>query len=315
MGPGPPLTMDIRIEQLTKRFGSQVAVDRVSFTARSGEVLGFLGPNGAGKTTTMRMICGLTAPDGGTVRLGDRTMGPKAADLRRQIGYLPETNPLYEDMPVLDMLRFGAKLQGVPAVALNGRVQDMVEACGLGLEKHKRIGELSRGYRQRTGLAFALVHDPAVLILDEPTTGLDPNQVVDIRNLIKELGRTKTVIFSTHILPEAEAVCDRILIINKGRIVADGPPGRLRANELGRTLFHVRVAGPAPEAALAVFRAVPEVISAEVAPGIDGPYAVLMQGPMGERLSAACTAQGWAIGELRAVESRLEDIFREATNP
>lgn len=307
--------MDIRTEQLTKRFGRQTAVDKVSFTARSGEVLGFLGPNGAGKTTTMRMICGLTAPDDGQVWIGDRTMDEDAAGLRRNIGYLPEANPLYEDMPVLDMLRFGAKLQGVAAPAIDGRVRAMVDACGLEREKHKRIGELSRGYRQRTGLAFALVHDPAVLILDEPTTGLDPNQVVDIRNLIKELGRTKTVIFSTHILPEAEAVCDRILIINKGRIVADGTPAELRANELGRTLYHVLVGTADREAVLAAFRALPEVISAQVRTGAEGGFAVLMSGAHGEKLSAACVAHGWPIGELRTVESRLEDIFREATNP
>lgn len=307
--------MDIRTEQLTKHFCSQTAVDRVSFTVHNGEVLGFLGPNGAGKTTTIRMICGLTAPDTGTVLIGGQPMGPDNARLRRTIGYLPEANPLYEDMPVLDMLRFGAELQGVPPKAIDGRIRTMVDACGLEKEKHKRIGELSRGYRQRTGLAFAMVHDPAILILDEPTTGLDPNQVVDIRNLIKELGRTKTVIFSTHILPEAEAVCDRILIINKGRIVADGTPDQLRANGAGRTLFHVRVAGPAPGAVLATFRAIPGVVSAEALPEGDGRYALLMDGPDGGEIAAACVRSGWTISELRPVESRLEDIFREATKP
>ncbi|HMN06259.1 MAG TPA: ATP-binding cassette domain-containing protein [Flavobacteriales bacterium] len=307
--------MDIRTEHLTKRYGAQLAVDNVSFTARAGEVLGFLGPNGAGKTTTMRMICGLAAPDGGHVLIGGRAMSTEAMELRRNIGYLPEANPLYEDMPVLDLLRFGAKLQGVPRDRVDARIRLMVKACGLEREKHKRIGELSRGYRQRTGLAFALVHDPAVLILDEPTTGLDPNQVVDIRALIKELGRTKTVIFSTHILPEAEAVCDRIVIINKGKVVADGTPAQLRAHELGRVQFRLRLAGGAPEAeVLAALRAVPQVLHATALPGGGGRYEVAMSAPEGERLSAACTAHGWPIAELSTVETRLEEIFREATH-
>lgn len=305
--------MDIRTRHLTKRYGRQTVVDDVSFTVHSGEVLGFLGPNGAGKTTTMRMICGLTSPDGGQVWIGDRPVQPGGGPLGQHIGYLPESNPLYDDMPVLDLLRFGAKLQGVASDRIHARIGEMVEACGLGREKHKRIGELSRGYRQRAGLALAMVHDPAVLVLDEPTTGLDPNQVVEIRNLIKELGRTKTVIFSTHILPEVEAVCDRVLIINKGRIVADGPPEQLRAGGMGGTLFRLRITGPPPERVLAAFRDLPQVAGARaVGPGT---YEVLMEAPQGERLSAICVAHGWALGELSAVEGRLEDIFREATNP
>ncbi|MBZ0207910.1 MAG: ATP-binding cassette domain-containing protein [Flavobacteriales bacterium] len=306
--------MEIRTEHLTKRYGSQVAVDDVSFRVREGEVLGFLGPNGAGKTTTMRMICGLIGPDNGQVFIGDRLMDPGAVDLRRAIGYLPETNPLYEDMPVLDLLRFGAKLQGVPGHAIDGRIREMVDACGLGDEKHKRTGELSRGYRQRAGLAFAMVHDPAVLVLDEPTTGLDPNQIIEVRTLIKELGKTKTVVFSTHILPEAEAVCDRILIINKGRIVADGTSEQLRTQVLGRTVFHVRISGAGPDAVLPLLRGIQEVVSASTIQGSEGRYEVRMSSAEGERIFTACSAQGWSIGELRPMESRLEDVFRDATN-
>lgn len=306
--------MDIRTEDLTKRYGTQVAVDRVGFTARKGEVLGFLGPNGAGKTTTMRMVCGLTAPDAGRVLIDGREMTPDAVELRRAIGYLPEANPLYADMPVLDLLRFGASLQGVPREAIDGRIATMVEVCGLGDEKHKRTGELSRGYRQRAGLAFAMVHDPAVLVLDEPTTGLDPNQIIEVRALIKALGKSKTVVFSTHILPEAEAVCDRILIINKGRVVADGTPGQLRARLLGRGVFVVRIGGAAPGAVLPVLRAMDGVIAADAMPGDEGRYEVRMAEAAGERIVALCARQGWALGELRPVETRLEDVFRDATS-
>jgi ABC-2 type transport system ATP-binding protein len=305
--------MEIRTEHLTKHYGQQAAVNDVSFRVDAGEVLGFLGPNGAGKTTTMRMICGLLAPDSGSVRIGGQAMGPRSVQLRRLVGYLPEANPLYEDMPVLDLLRFGAKLQGVPAAQIDRRVGLMVEACGLDDEKHKRTGELSRGYRQRAGLAFAMVHDPAVLVLDEPTTGLDPNQIVEVRNLIKELGREKTVVFSTHILPEAEAVCDRMVIINKGRIVADGTAEQLRAQLLGRAVYRVRLAGAPPAGVLAVLQQVEGVLDAAPVPGNDGHYEVRMAAPAGERIAAACAANGWAISELRPVEGRLEDVFRGVT--
>lgn len=305
--------MDIRTEHLTKSYGNQAAVADVSFRVQAGEVLGFLGPNGAGKTTTMRMICGLIAPDSGQVLLGGKVMDPRAVELRRAIGYLPEANPLYEDMPVLDLLRFGARLQGVPSNEIQGRIRLMVDACGLGDEKHKRTGELSRGYRQRAGLAFAMVHDPAVLVLDEPTTGLDPNQIIEVRSLIKDLGRTRTVVFSTHILPEAEAVCDRILIINKGRIVADGTSEQLRAQVLGRTLFQVRITGASPEEVLPVLRAIEHVITATPVVDSSDRFEVLMSGAGGERIAAACNAKGWSLGELRPQESRLEDVFRDAT--
>ncbi len=304
--------MDLRTEHLTKRFGPQVAVDQVSFSVQPGEVVGFLGPNGAGKTTTMRMICGLTAPDGGTVLLGGSAMSPRSMELRRNIGYLPEANPLYEDLPVLDLLRFGARLQGVDRTLIDNRVACMVEACGLGDEKHKRTGELSRGYRQRTGLAFALVHDPAVLILDEPTTGLDPNQIVEIRALIKDLGKSKTVVFSTHILSEAEAVCDRLLIINKGKLVAEGRPDQLRSKGLGGATYMVRIPAAPLRDALRLLQGLPHVLGVEKGTA-EGAYEVRMSVPAAESISAACSAQGWDISELRLAENRLEDVFRDAT--
>ena len=305
--------MDINTEHLTKRYGTQVAVDNLGFGVRRGEILGFLGPNGAGKSTTLRMICGLLAPDMGKVTIGGRPMGPDAIDLRRSIGYLPEANPLYEGMPVLDLLRFGAKLQGVPRNAINGRIGNMVEACGLGDEKHKRAAELSRGYRQRAGLAFALVHDPQVLVLDEPTTGLDPNQITEVRALIKELGRAKTVVFSTHILSEAEAVCHRILIMDKGRIVADGAPDMLRAQLLGSGWFRVRIKGASPEEVLPALLALEHVMAAEPVPGEENRYTVRLTEADGAPISAACAAKGWSISELSPIERRLEDVFRDVT--
>jgi ABC-2 type transport system ATP-binding protein len=306
--------MEIRIEDLTKRYGAQTAVDGISFTVHAGEVLGFLGPNGAGKTTTMKLICGLTAPDGGRITVGGRDVATEADAVRRMIGHLPENNPLYEDMPVLDLLRFTARIQGVDEGRIDERLGAMVQACGLDHEKHKRVGELSKGYRQRVGLAQALVHDPAVLILDEPTTGLDPNQIVEIRELIRELGRAKTVIFSTHILPEVEAVCDRILIIDKGRIVADGGPAELRAKAQGRGVVRATVEDADRTAVLAACTALEGVEEALEGPG---PHDLLLHPHPGATVERAvfhlCVERGWTLTGLVREETRLEDVFRELT--
>src|SRR5690606_24336381 len=233
--------MDIRIENLSKRYGNQVAVDNISFNVRTGEILGFLGPNGAGKSTSMKMITGYLGIGSGDILIGGKSIREYGDELKKHVGYLPENNPLYLDMPVIDYLRFCAALQCVPKAMINDRIRSMVGMCGLNAEKHKKIGELSKGYRQRVGLAQAMIHDPQVLILDEPTTGLDPNQIVEIRKLIRELGKEKTVILSTHILPEVEATCDRILIINKGKIVADGTPELLRQQATGGEMLRVRI--------------------------------------------------------------------------
>ncbi len=305
--------MDIRIEGLTKRYGQQAAVDGISLSVRPGEVLGFLGPNGAGKTTTMKMLCGLLAPDAGTIHVGGRSVLTEPQAVRRHIGYLPENNPLYEDMPVLDHLRFSARVQGLSESRIRERLAEMVRVCGLDTEKHKRVGELSKGYRQRVGLAQAMVHDPEVLILDEPTTGLDPNQIVEIRELIKEVGRAKTVIFSTHILPEVEATCDRILIISKGRIVADGTPAELRRQAQGSLLVRVRIEDVPADAAAAALRGLPGVLAVEEATG----GALMLQAGAQEGIARAvyglCVRNGWTLTELHSPGSRLEDIFRDLT--
>ncbi|MBL0035672.1 MAG: ATP-binding cassette domain-containing protein [Flavobacteriales bacterium] len=305
--------MDIRIEDLTKRYGPQKAVDGISFTVRAGEVLGFLGPNGAGKSTTMKLICGLTAPNAGKITVGGHDVATEPEVVRRMIGYLPESNPLYEDMPVLDLLRFAAKLQAVPADRIDERLRTMVEACCLDREKHKRVGELSKGYRQRVGLAQAMVHDPDVLILDEPTTGLDPNQIVEIRELIKELGQAKTVIFSTHILPEVEATCDRILIIDKGRIVADGGPAELRGKAQGRAMLNVRIEEAVQQEVLDAFRSI-EQVEEVTADGANGYLLRVAPGMQLERtIFQLCVQRRWILTGLHQVETRLEDVFRELT--
>jgi ABC-2 type transport system ATP-binding protein len=304
--------MDIRLANVSRSYGPQKAVDDISFTVRTGEVLGFLGPNGAGKTTTMKMLCGLVAADQGTIEVGGRDVVKDAEEVRRHIGYLPENNPLYIDMPVIDFLRFNAKVQGVPKSEITGRVRNMIEACGLDPEKHKRIEDLSKGYRQRVGLAQAMVHDPSVLILDEPTTGLDPNQIVEIRELIKQVGRAKTVIFSTHILPEVEATCDRILIINKGRIVADGEPGTLRQRALGKQVVRVRIEAVPAEAVVAAAMGIMGV--EQVDPIGDGAFSVQgISDALARDLFHLCVRQGWTLTELHPLEARLEDVFRNLT--
>jgi len=213
--------MSIQIENLTKQYGTQKAVNNVSFAVQKGEIVGFLGPNGAGKSTTMKIITGYLSATSGTVTVGGFDVVTNQMAVRRLIGYLPEHNPLYLEMYVKEFLEFVGKLYGLTGPLLRQRLSEMVELCGLGAEQHKKIGQLSKGYRQRVGLAQALIHNPAVLILDEATTGLDPNQIIEIRHLIKNVGHDKTVLFSSHIMQEVEAVCNRVVIINQGQIVAN----------------------------------------------------------------------------------------------
>ncbi len=218
----------IRVRELTKYYGDRIAIDHISFDVRNGEILGFLGPNGAGKTTTMKIITGYMLPTSGTVEVDDLNIYEHSMEIRKKIGYLPENNPLYEDMYILDFLRFIGEIRGIPPDKLKQRLEYVVETCGLKDELTKEIGALSRGYRQRVGLAQALLHDPEILILDEPTLGLDPNQVMEITELIKEIGKQKTVMVSTHILPWVEENCDRVVILHRGRVVADGTIDELK---------------------------------------------------------------------------------------
>jgi len=212
--------MSVVVQELVKLYGNQRAVDHVTFEVGSGEIVGFIGPNGAGKSTVMKIICGYISATSGLVSVCGFDVERQSIDVRRHIGYLPEHNPLYSDMFVKEYLTFVAGLYKLGSAAKK-RISEILEATGLGSEQHKKIGALSKGYRQRVGLAQVLIHDPTVLILDEPTTGLDPNQIIEIRTLISELGKSKTVLLSTHIMQEVEAICRRALIINKGVIVAN----------------------------------------------------------------------------------------------
>jgi len=218
--------MSVFVESVTKIYGSQRALDRVSFTINSGEIVGILGPNGAGKSTLMKIITGFLHPDAGAVLVNGVDIGENSLDIRRHIGYLPENNPLYSDLYVKEYLEYAAGLYSVKSV--RSRIKEMIGMTGLEREQHKKIGALSKGYRQRVGIAQALIHDPSVLILDEPTSGLDPTQIVEIRQLIRHISTEKTVMLSTHIMQEVEALCDRIMIINHGKIIATDSPANIK---------------------------------------------------------------------------------------
>lgn len=213
--------MSIKVSNVSKLYGQQAAVNDISFEINTGEIVGFLGPNGAGKTTTMKILTGYLNATEGIAEISGKTMHADALELKQFIGYLPEHNPLYLDMYIAEFLMFVAGIYGFERQIAKSKVEDIITMVGLDAEKHKKIAQLSKGYRQRVGLAQALIHDPEILILDEPTTGLDPNQLEEIRSLIKNIGKNKTVILSTHIMQEVEAICDRVIIINKGKIVAD----------------------------------------------------------------------------------------------
>jgi ABC-2 type transport system ATP-binding protein len=307
--------MNIRIENLSKMYGPQKAVDSLNFEVKTGEILGFLGPNGAGKSTTMKMITGYIGIGQGKIFIGDKLLADTGDEIKKHIGYLPENNPLYLDMPVVDYLTFCATLQGVEQGRIPERVKRMVRVCGLNSEKHKKIGELSKGYRQRVGLAQAMIHDPQILILDEPTTGLDPNQIVEIRKLIRELGKEKTVILSTHILPEVEATCDRILIINKGKIVADGTADNLRSQAEGQEILKIRIEDATADAISSELRKIRSIERVEVVDKNLNRFEIHSRaGATSKReIFNMCVQKGWILSELTPLETRLEDIFRNLT--
>ncbi|MEM6723122.1 MAG: ATP-binding cassette domain-containing protein [Bacteroidota bacterium] len=307
--------MDIKIDQLTKRYGPQTAVDQISFEVKTGEILGFLGPNGAGKTTTMKMITNYINIDEGDILIGGQSIRQNPDQLKRHIGYLPEHNPLYLEMPVMDYLAFCAALQGIEKAQINDRVKEMVRQCGLNREKHKKIQELSKGYRQRVGLAQAMIHDPEILILDEPTTGLDPNQIVEIRELIKTLGRQKTVILSTHILPEVEATCDRILIINNGQIVADGTAQTLRSQAEGQEVLRVRIEDGEQNQIHEELMKLYTTSQVDFVDGTAGLFEVQSVADQSSKrqIFQLCVKNNWVLTELTPMETKLEDIFRDLT--
>ncbi|MGB3198732.1 MAG: ATP-binding cassette domain-containing protein [Saprospiraceae bacterium] len=305
--------MDIRIENLSKSYGLQKAVNNISFEVKSGEIVGLLGPNGAGKTTTMKMITQYLTPESGKIWIGNKqNIDPS---IRKNVGYLPEHNPLYEEMMVPDYLGFCASLQGVDSNKINSRIREMIKVCGLDPEKHKKINELSKGYRQRVGLAQAIIHDPKILILDEPTTGLDPNQIVEIRELIKHLGKEKTVILSTHILPEVEATCDRILIISKGKLVADGTVENLKKQAVGKQILHVKIEGAEKFEILQSLRNLTTIDQIDFVSDKNNTFEI--HSVVGENSNREifhhCVKQNWELLEIIPFETKLEDIFRDLT--
>lgn len=302
--------MSIVVESLSKVYGSQHAVDDISFSVAEGEILGFLGPNGAGKSTTMKIATSYLPPTSGTVKVGGYDVMENALQVKKIVGYLPEHNPLYTEMYIHEYLEFIGELHGLRGKQLKERKSEMVKLCGLEREQHKKIGALSKGYRQRVGLAQALIHDPQVIILDEPTTGLDPNQILEIRGLIKTISKNKTVIFSTHIMQEVQALCDRIIIINKGKVVADKRVTELQSGVAGQVTLMVE-------------------FSAEIEPdllkGIDGITEVKAMGKgkyivksppnkdiRGEIFNFAATNKLTLLGMVQEKDS-LEDIFQQLT--
>ena len=308
--------MNITVENLTKQYGLQKAVDSISFSVKTGEILGFLGPNGAGKTTTMKILTCFMAPTEGDVKVGDYSIHDHQDEIKTKIGYLPENNPLYLDMPVLEYLSYTANLQGVAKENVGNKIIEMVHVCGLNEEKHKKIGELSKGYRQRVGLAQAMIHNPEILIFDEPTSGLDPNQIIEIRNLIKRIGRQKTVILSTHILPEVEAICDRILIINKGKIVADGTPETLRKHAQGEEMLRIKIEDETNKDLLYDnLRAIDSIAMIDPVADVKNTYMIQSKNGQSSRraIFQLCVQKNWTLTEMTPVETKLEDIFRELT--
>lgn len=308
--------MDIEITNLTKKYGAQKAVNNISFKVKTGEVLGFLGPNGAGKTTTMKMITTYFAPTSGEITIGNYSVTKEPEKVKPLIGYLPESNPLYQDMAIIDYLRYTALLQGVKKNKVDDRLMEMISICGLEREKHKNINELSKGYKQRVGLAQALIHDPEVLILDEPTSGLDPNQIIEIRELIKRIGKEKTVILSSHILAEVEATCDRILIINKGQIVADGSASELRSHAHDAEVLTVKIEDGNVNDIHKVLMEMPSISSVDILKDKDNTFEIRSHKDSSSKreIFRICVDNNWVLTEMTSIETKLEDIFRELTN-
>jgi ABC-2 type transport system ATP-binding protein len=302
----------IEAQGLTRRYGDFTAVDDLSFSIDEGEIVGILGPNGAGKTTTIRMITGFLPPTEGRVRVAGKDLRSDPVAVRGTLGYLPENVALYNEMRVIEYLRYRARLEGVGRSAASGRISDALSRCLLDEVSHQIIGTLSKGYRQRVGLATAILHRPKVLVLDEPTIGLDPKQIIAIRELIRELGKESTLVLSTHILPEVELLCDRVMIIDRGRIVAQGSPESLRASSAGDTFVRVVLKDGPPDApeALAALAGVTAVEAAG-----DGGFELRCAGTTDPREAVFQTAvaKGWTLLELVRAKASLEDVFVRLT--
>lgn len=304
----------IRIQNLTKQYGPTLAVDGLNIDIPRGEILGLLGPNGAGKSTTLRMITGYLQPTSGTVSVNDYDVTENPREVKGLMGYLPESAPLYSEMMVFDYLDYIADIRGISKTRKMSRLKEVAELCDIREVMHKSISTLSKGYRQRVGLALALMEDPPVLILDEPTSGLDPNQIAEIRTIIREIGKEKTILFSTHILSEAEATCDRVVIINRGRVVADGSADSLQASLAAERTLKLKLKAASPAEAQEAFESLEGVLS--LALGEDSnELAVEIKGSedLRERVYGVVKRQDWILLEMAQERQSLENIFRELT--
>jgi ABC-2 type transport system ATP-binding protein len=309
----------IKVRNLKKSFGPKMAVNGISFTVQKGEVLGFLGPNGAGKSTTMRMITGFIPPNEGEISVGDYNMLQQPIPAKRLIGYLPENAPSYTDMTVQGFLSFCAEVRGLSGEAKRKAVSRVVEMCFLENVLHQSVETLSKGYKHRTCFAQSIIHDPEVLILDEPTDGLDPNQKHEVRTLIRNMGKTKAIIFSTHILEEVEAVCSRAIIIDRGQIVANGTPEELKLRSQSAGGVMVRFATELPEGVVTKLHTLPGVERATAAEGgaraIKVQVAKAQRGTLGGAIYELAVREHWQITELHTEEGRLDEVFRGITLP
>jgi ABC-2 type transport system ATP-binding protein len=308
----------IRVENLSKRYGDRVAVDDISFRVEPGEVIGFLGPNGAGKSTTLRMLTGYLAPNQGRIRIGDVDALTDSLRARRLIGYMPESVPLHRELRVSEYLRFRARLKGVPRRQVAASVDRALELANVTDVRERMIGQLSKGYKSRVGLADALVADPPLLVLDEPTAGLDPNQIRQVRDLIRSLAGKKTVLLSTHILPEVESTCGRVLIINRGRLVGEGEPGRLRLAGDGGATLTVEARGERAQLEQVLqsvegVHAIAETTVLSTEPSVLRFKLEVSSGDVGELVFKAVAAAGLTLRELRREQTSLEDVFAELT--
>ncbi|MEM6522820.1 MAG: gliding motility-associated ABC transporter ATP-binding subunit GldA [Bacteroidota bacterium] len=304
--------MSILVKDLTKTYGTQNAVERISFEVNDGEIVGFLGPNGAGKSTTMKIATCYLPPTSGVVEVGGFDVVKNPNEVKKMIGYLPEHNPLYLDMFVREYLNFIGKIHGIRGAKLGARIAEIISLCGLTKEQNKKIGNLSKGYRQRVGLAQALLHDPKVLILDEPTTGLDPNQIIEIRNLIKSTGKDKTVLFSSHIMQEVQALCDRVVVINNGKLVANDEIDALKFDDSKRLIIKAEFSEQPSEPGLLEIDGIIKVkdlgecvFRLEVENSVDVRPAIFKY----------ATDHGLMLLGLQQEEASMETVFQELTKP
>jgi len=307
----------IEIKNLSKKLDGTTVLDDISFSVKKGEILGFLGPNGAGKSTTMKIITSFWSPSEGEIIIDGKNNATNSLENRRKIGYLSEMVPLYEDMTVFEYLKFVAEIRNITKENIKSRLKEVIRDCGLESVIRRPIDDLSKGYRQRVGLAQAIIHEPDILILDEPTTGLDPNQIVEIRDLIKKIGQEKTVIFSTHILSEVSATCDRVIIINQGRIVGEGTPDELK-DKLGKSSFVEIKIKASKDEALSKIKNLSGVKNVSVLESADDKLLSLgveneeNKDIREELFSLACNSK-WVIFEMIQKQNTLEDVFHELT--